>query len=255
MFFVISKILKVFLLPLTWIMGLLVLAYLLKNKRWKKRLFIASIVLLVIFSNKPLLNWAQYLSTRQYSQQQLQKKEYRVAVVMGGFSNGIDTASMQVSYLDDVGSRLWETIRLYDAGIVDKIMVSGDATVSIDSKGRSNAEAFKRYLSDFGIHDGDLILEQRARNTRENATFSIAMLDSLGYRPDQCLVITSATHLKRSLACFEAEGWTLDGYATNIYPKPHPNIYHFIPNWKTITDWHELLNEWFGSIVYKIVGY
>ena len=105
------------------------------------------------------------------------------------------------------------------------------------------------------IHDDDMILEHYARNTRENATYSIAILDSLGHTPEQCLIVTSATHLKRSLACFEAEGWTIDGYATNIYPKPHPKLYQFLPQWKPLTDWKELLNEWFGSIVYKTIGY
>ena len=61
--------------------------------------------------------------------------------------------------------------------------------------------------------------------------------------------------MKRSLACFASEGWVMDGYASNIYPKPHPKLYNFIPQWKTMTDWHELLNEWAGGIVYKIVGY
>lgn len=255
MFFVISKILKVFLLPLTWIIGFLVLSYLIKNKRWKKRLFVTAIVVLVIFSDKPLLQWAQYMSTRSYAHQQLTKNYYRIAVIMGGFSNGMDTTSMQVSYLDDRGSRLWEAIKLYEAGKVEKIMITGDASINVNAAGSNTADAFKQYLRDFGIHDGNIILEQHARNTRENAIYSIAILDSLGYKPDQCLLITSATHLKRSLNSFEQEGWGVDCYATNIYPKPHPNFYSFIPQWKSLTDWHELLNEWFGIIVYKILGY
>ena len=254
-FFVISKILKVFLLPLTWILGLLILAYILKNKRWKKRLFVTSIVMLLIFSNKPLLQWARYMTTRQYTHQQLHKKFYRVAIIMGGYSNGMDPESMQVSFIDDRGARLWDAIRLYEAGAVEKIMISGDATINVDANGNSTAKAFKCYLSDFGLHDSDFILEQHARNTRDNATYSIAILDSLGYLPEQCLIVTSATHLKRSLSSFEAEGWSVDGYATNVYPKPRLNLFLFIPNWKTITDWHELLNEWVGCIVYKIVGY
>ena len=254
MFFAISKILKVFLLPLTWIFLLFLLSYWLKNKKSRKRCFVAAIIIMVVFSNKPLLQWSQYMTTKQYSHQKLPTKCYKVAVVMGGYGS-MDTASMQVSYLDDRGARLWEAIRLYDAGIVDKIMISGDATINVNDEGHGTADAFKEFMADLGIHNGDLILEQHARNTRENATYSTAMLDSLGYKPEQCLLISSATHIKRSLASFESCGWTLDAYATNIYPKPHPKFINFIPNWKTLTDWHELLNEWFGSLVYKIVGY
>ncbi len=255
MFFVVSKILKIFLLPLTWILLLLILAFFIKDKKWRRNLFIGAIVILLVFSDKPLLQWAQYMTTRQYSHQKLPKKFYNVAIVMGGFSDSFDTATMQPVFIDDRGSRLWEAIRLYESGVAEKIMITGDATISKSHDGNGTSESFKTYLSDYGIHDDDVIFEYYARNTRENATLSIAILDSLGYNQEQCLLVTSATHLKRSLACFEAEGWTMDGYATNIYAKPHPKAYQFIPQWKPLTDWKELINEWAGSIVYKIVGY
>jgi uncharacterized SAM-binding protein YcdF (DUF218 family) len=255
MFFVVSKILKIFLLPLTWIVILFVLAYFVKNKKWRRGLFIAALTVLLVFTDKPLLQWAQYMTTRQYSHQKLPKQYYNVAVVMGGFSNGFDTATMQPCFVDDRGARLWEAIRLYESGVCEKIMISGDATISKSHDSSGTAEYLKAYLGDFGIHDDDLIFEYYARNTRENATMSIAILDSLGYEAEKCLLVTSATHLKRSQDCFEAEGWALDGYATNIYPKPHPKPYQFLPQWKPLTDWKELINEWVGSVVYKIVGY
>ena len=256
MFFVVSKILKVFILPLTWILGLLVLSYWVKDKRWRKRLFIVAICMLVLFSNKPLLQWAQYMTTRQYSHQKMPKKYYEVAIVLGGFSScPIDTANVQLNYIDDRGARLWEALRLYEAGIVEKILITGDATISIDRKGNTTAEAMKQYLNDFGIHEGDLILEQKARNTRDNAELSIALLDSLGHQADKCLLVTSASHLKRAQACFSTLGWSMDCYATNIYPRPHLEWKSFIPSWKTLTDWHELMNEWMGVMGYRIVGY
>ena len=71
MFFVVSKILKIFLLPLTWIVILFVLAYFVKNKKWRRGLFIAALTVLLVFTDKPLLQWAQYMTTRQYSHQKL----------------------------------------------------------------------------------------------------------------------------------------------------------------------------------------
>jgi len=254
MFFVVSKILKVFIYPLTWIVLLLILAYCVKNKKWHRGFFIAAIAILLLFSNKPLLEWSQYMTTRSYSHQKLPKQYYSVALVMGGYAS-MDTATMQLHYIEDRGARLWEAIRLYEAGIADKLLISGDATIAVDADGNGTADAFREFIGDFGVHADDLILEQRARNTRENATYSIAMLDSLGFKDKECLLVTSASHIKRSRDCFATEGWELDTYATNIYPKPHPRATDFIPRWKTLTDWHELLNEWLGNIVYKIVGY
>ncbi len=254
MFFVVSKILKVFLLPFTWILLLLVVSHFLRDKKWRRGLFISAIALLLLFTNKPLLQWSQYMTTRHYSHQKLPKHYYNVAIVMGGFSDSFDTATMQPNYIENRGNRLWEAIHLYESGVAEKILVTGDASISIDRDGKSTADAFKTYLSDFGIHDDDIILEQHARNTTENATYSIAILDSLGVKSDSCILITSASHLRRSLQSFAAQGWKIDGYAVTIYPKPHPKAYQFIPQWKVLTDWKELINEWAGNIVYKITG-
>lgn len=253
MFFVISKILKVFIYPLTWIVGLFVLSFLLKNKKKQKICFMSAIVVLLLFSDKPLMQYAQYLSTKSYNEQQIPKRHYGVGVIMGGFAR-MNTSTGQLDYIEDRGARLWETLRLYHAGVVDKIMISGDATIAVDKDGNSKADSFLAYLQDMGVSLENVILEQKARNTTENAEFCIAILDSLGYEAPDCLIVTSATHLKRSLKCFEKSGWTVDGYAVNIYSKPHPKLYEFIPNWKALTDWREVLNEWFGGIVYNITG-
>lgn len=254
MFFILSKILKVFLMPMFWVVTLFILAYLVKNKKWRKGLFIGALTVLLIFSDKPLMQYVQYLSTKVYSHQQLPKTTYPVAVVMGGFGK-MDTETGQISFVRDRGARLWEPIRLYHCGIVDKILISGDATSNLDADGNSDADLFLKYMQNAGVPSRDIILEQHARNTRENATYSTVLLDSLGYADKDCLLITSATHMKRTQQCFLKEGWTIDPYAVNIYPKPHPRYYEFFPSWKTITDWEEILNEWFGNIAYKIVGY
>ena len=257
MFFYISKLLKFIIFPFTWVVALFVLAYFVKNKKWRRGWFIAALVVLLVFSCKPLLQTFQYLTTKSYSHQQLPKKYYKVAVVMGGYGH-MNLQTGQMSYIDDRGERLWEPIRLYHSGIVEKILISGDASIAIDkdsgSDSNSTVETFMHFMKGLGIYEHDIILEQKARNTTENATFSIALLDSLHYKPEECLLVTSATHMKRSLACFANEGWHVDGYAVNIYTKPQVKPHSFIPSWKTLTDWNELLNEWVGGIVYKISG-
>lgn len=254
MFFLISKLLKFLVFPLTWVVVLFILSYLVKNKKWRLGMFIAALILLLVFSCKPLLQTAQYLTTKKYSEQQLPKRCYKVAIVMGGYGR-MNEKTGQMSYIDDRGERLWEPVRLYHSGYVEKILISGDASINMDAEGNSTADAFIQFMKGLGIYEHDIILEQHARNTTENATYSIAILDSLQYKPEECLLVTSATHMKRSQACFANEGWTVDGYAVNIYPKPQVKLYYFIPSWKTLTDWNELTNEWVGNIVYKIVGY
>lgn len=258
MFYILSKALKFFLFPLTWTFILLSIAIFIKDKKHSNRrllFFSIAVFVFLIFSDRPLLDWARYQTTKAYAEQQLPDHFYPVAVVMGGFGQMNSEAGQMNTNLDR-GGRLYEAIRLQRMGIVGKILVSGDATIECDNEGNSTANEFVRYVSQFGVPKENILLEQKARNTRENATLSIAMLDSLGYRDQDCLLITSASHMKRSLNAFEKEGWELEPYAVNIYTQPTKlQLKSLFPSYVTMIHWQELLNEWFGLIAYKVVGY
>lgn len=254
MFFIISKIFKWLIFPLSWIIILLVVGFFLRNRRWRIGLFIAAMLLLVIFTNKPLLNYAQYQYTKSFMQTNvLPQQHYEVAIVMDGFGQQMDTVTGQLCYYRDRGSRLWEPIRLVREGVVDKILITGDQTIAINKDSSSTATYFMAYMEQMGITDSCLLLEQRARNTIENARYSVAILDSLGYTANDCLLVTSASHQRRTLQCFESEGWTPTPYAVNIYPKPGPTHFQdWMPSGETLSDWNELINEWIGGIIYRL---
>lgn len=242
-------------MPMTWVIGMLLVAAFLKNKKWRNGLVIASISLLLLITNRPLEQWAEYKTTAPYVEQQTPQKHYKVAIIMGGFGS-MNTRNGQFCPYKDRGARLWEPIRLYHMGIVERILVTGDATVNIDKKGNTTLPEFKQYLGELGIPDSCIIVEPYAVNTRENATRSIAILDSMGYQSDECLLVTSASHMKRSADCFEGEGWMLDQFAVNCPPKPdHLHFRDFLPSQEPVVLWNGLINEWVGNIIYKVVGY
>ncbi len=255
MFFIISKALKMFLMPSTWLIGMLLGASVMRNKRWKHILIIASLVMLAALTNKPLYQFAEYQTTKHYHSQVSPSKHYKVAIIMGGFGK-MNKENGQFCSYKERGSRLWEPIRLYHMGIVDKLLITGDATVYTDPNGESALPEFKTYLQELGIPDTNLLVEPKALNTRENALFSIAMLDSLGYKPKDCILITSASHMKRSADCFGHEGWSIDQFPVNCQPKPSKyKVFDFIPTWEYFTEWNTLINEWLGNIIYPRVGY
>ena len=255
MFYILSKILKVILMPMTWVLGLLIVAAFVKNKKWRNGLVIASVCLLLLITNRPLQQWAEYKTTQTYENQQTPQQHYKVAIIMGGFGK-MNKHNGQFCPYKDRGARLWEPIRLFHMGIVDKVLVTGDATVSIDKKGHTTLPEFKHYLGELGIPDTCIIAEPYAVNTRENATRSIAILDSMGYHPNDCLLVTSAVHMKRSADCFDVEGWSMDQFAVNCTPKPiHLHFRDFVPSQEPVVMWNGLINEWAGNIIYRIVGY
>lgn len=135
-------------------------------------------------------------------------------------------------------------------------MITGDPTSIIQEDGSSDKELFLSYMSEIGIPRNIFILEQQVRNTRENAKYTKEILDAQHISDKECILITSSTHMKRSLKCFAKVGIHPDIYPVNIYMKPI-NINHraFYPDWKAAVKWQELLNEWIGDLIYSFVGY
>lgn len=122
-------------------------------------------------------------------------------VVLGG---GIRPAE-QSGQMPDMGSaadRVWLAARLFKAGKGHKLLVSGgsDRTVSLTSE----AQAIRELLLDMGVPDDALILEEQSRNTRQNATYAAKLLREQGIQ--KILLVTSALHMSRARALFEAQG-------------------------------------------------
>ena len=76
----------------------------------------------------------------------------------------------------------------------------------------------KQYLADLGMPLEDVILETRANNTWENATFTLELIGN-SMKTESTLLITSATHMRRSLWTFHAAGLNPDTYITDTFPE------------------------------------
>jgi uncharacterized SAM-binding protein YcdF (DUF218 family) len=83
------------------------------------------------------------------------------------------------------------------------------------------------------------------------------MVDSLGYSADDCLLITSAFHMRRSIACYRKAGLPVDTFSTDFYG--HPGTYYpdafVIPKIEALVMWHKLVREWAGMVAYWVAGY
>ena len=256
MFFEISKLLNILLSPITWIILLLIGTFLFKKKRQKKVCLYSCIAIFLLFTNGLLLGYVKHQMVKEYSTVNIHPdKQYKAAIVMGGFAS-INKETGVMCYEQDRADRLWEAVRLWKTGVIDTILITGDPTSIIQKDGSSTAQLFMDYMELFGVPSTTFILEQQARNTRENAHNTTEILNSKEISDKECLLITSATHMKRSLKCFAKEGMFMDYYPVNIYNKP-TNINHrtFYPSWNVAVEWQELLNEWVGDVMYRMMGY
>lgn len=257
MFFEISKLSKFFIIaPLTWIVVSLIFFFIAKRKVWRYIWLGLTIALFIFFTNPYIVGVFKYKQTSKYAESTMQPdKVYPAAVVMGGFSS-VNQHNGSLIFVDERADRLWEAVRLYKQGKVEKILITGDPATLMHNDGTSDSEKFLDYMEIFGVPRDAFILERHARNTRENAVLARKKLDEYKIPPNEILLITSASHMERSLGVFNKLDIHPDYYAVTVSNPPekftHMSLY---PSWQAATDWEELFNEWVGTLSYRIAGY
>lgn len=254
MFFLLSKILIYLVMPITMVIILLVASWLIKNERWKKRLRISGIVLLLFFCNEFIANevmLAWEIKPTAYEHM----RPHALGIVLTGATLPLKDPDDRV-YFQRGADRVTHTVQLYKLGLIKKILVSGGSgRLMVDYE--PEASLFKKSMVMMGVDSADILVEKETRNTYESAVAVRPMLDSLGYRAEDCLLITSSFHMRRSLACYKKAGVILEPFACDFYAHPrsfYPDAF-LIPKIEALRIWHILFKEWVGMIMYKLAGY
>ncbi len=252
MFFIFSKILAFTIAPLTWIVVLLLFSVFSKNETRKKRCLKWSLGLVLFFSNSFVFDeFVRMWEIPATPYEDVKKVEY--GIVLGGMSVN-DEDLNRVQFFRGV-DRLIQTIDLYKRGVIKKIIFTGGSGRILKPE-MKEAGLLKPYILKMGVLEEDLIIENESKNTKENATFTKKIVDSLQLKNDY-LLITSAFHMRRSLGCFKKEGFVVTAYSTDRYvgPRKFEFDHLFIPNISTINDWNNLIHEVVGFVIYKLMGY
>ncbi|WP_300729752.1 YdcF family protein [uncultured Bacteroides sp.] len=238
--------------PLTYILLPLLISFYPKlHRRIKITLRGASILFALFFTNPSLYalferNWYTPYDTTTTPT----NKTYRYGIVLGGYAFWDHTRNRPE--FSEIGDRLFEGLNLYHQGRIKKLIIASDGTI-IDTPSnpniKGNPEAMRRYIISLGVKPEDLILETKANNTHENATFTLQLIgDSLRTQPT--LLITSAIHMKRSMLAFRQVGLNPDPWITDTQLE-RDKRFTIIPSVATLTKWPALQHEWIGYLAYK----
>lgn len=213
MFFILSKIVSIFLYPFNWLVISLGLFLLLKNTKWKKRFKISTIIIFLLFSNSVL--FLSLMSNWEVHGKKIEDVEnYDVGIVLGGmfeYNNDLDVLSAR-SHAD----RIWQALTLYKKGKIKKILISG-ASGYVSDRGLQEAAQLKEVLISWGIPEKDLIVEILSRNTHENAVETKKVLETSYPHLEKRLLITSGFHMKRAKACFDKVDLACDTFSGLFY--------------------------------------
>jgi len=173
------------------------------------RLFASGAALYVIFGFSPLANLI--LAPLELNAKASAAKNLDgaagIIVLGGGIANGPSLAD-GAPHLNESGDRMVEAVRLaaqYPS--LPVLFCGGKAAMLPTQDSEPEAAPAKRFFQDFGLPQPRLMLEDRSRNTFENAVQAARILQP---KPGQkWILVTSAFHMPRAKALFEAQGFEI----------------------------------------------
>lgn len=254
MFFVVSKILSFLTQPLFIVVAIAVVGIIIRNQRWKKLLYRTAFGLLLFFSNYFLANELMRAWEVPVTTYASLEKKWDYGILLTGVTKTEMTPKDRV-YFNKGADRATHTLQLYKMGYIRKIIISGGSG-RLNGTGVREADDLAEFMKLAGVPEEDLILENVSKNTHESAIEVSKLLTAMDGSKNLVL-ITSAYHMRRSMACFEKAGVVTDHFSA----EPTAEARHFtpdnliIPRLDAMGIWQTLMKEWVGFVAYWFAGY
>lgn len=254
MFFYLSKIFWFFIQPLNLTIFLL-LAGLLAAMIGRRRLAATGSVL--AFLILALSAWtslgAMMLNPleERFARPPLPERVDGIVVLGGGFEGAINLVRGGYE-LNSGGDRMVETAILARRFPTAKVVVSG-GTGELFLDGEGDAATAPRLLTALGVTADRLILENKSRNTYENAVFTKELVTPMP--GETWLLVTSAFHMPRAKALFDKAGFATIPWPVDYRTTGREGIGLFRDNpADSLQATTMAIREWIGLLAYWLSG-
>ena len=253
MLFSVSKIVGLLIEPYNLAIFLVCCALLLRlmrrGKRLRRALLIGAAAVLLVFGFGPTANLLLYpLETAHARPAKLPSRPGAV-IVLGGFTRE-PRDNPNFYELTESADRFVEGVRLAHTFPKALLVISSGSSAVIDTFYKEG-QVLGSLALDMGLPARQVKVDAESRNTRENAQYSKRLLASIkGPR----ILITSAAHMPRAVACFRKVGvevvpWPVDYRRTGSGPGS------WLPKPATLFRSNAALHEYAGWLYYWLLGY
>jgi uncharacterized SAM-binding protein YcdF (DUF218 family) len=254
MFFILSKSVALLLIPSNFLFAIGLVGLLLLVTRWRRagrRLLVTSFILLVLIGTLQAGGLLVQILEQRFPPWDATRGAPDGIIVLGGAISPGLSRFYGTAQLGDNAERVTiiaALARAYpDARI---IYTGGDASLRAD-QGRE-ADYLYPLLDSFGVPRSRVLLENRSRNTYENAVFTH---DLVKPRPNErWLLVTSAAHMPRAVGCFRRAGFAVEAYPVDWHSTPDFDfaLHRRIASGLSLFDF--ATHEWAGLFIYWLRG-
>jgi len=250
MFFVISKVLLYLVLPPSGILLLMAAGFLIiRQKRvvgWG--LIALGFLLLYGLSTGPGIN--SLIIPLETSYPPLKDKTVHadaIVVLTGGVSD-LSRLGLEPEPSDISLERLVKGVMLYRS-LRRPLIIAGGSGSLIHSE-IPEADAMARAAVDLGVLEQDIVVENKSRNTLESAKAVRGLL-----KGNRIILVTSAFHMKRSVALFKKQGFDVVPAPTGYLALNRPvSRYSYIPSAVGLSTSSIALSEHISFAWYSAIG-
>jgi uncharacterized SAM-binding protein YcdF (DUF218 family) len=223
-----------------------------RSEKTRKKLLLTSFILLLVFSNTWLSSMVQY-PLHAPPMPMRTDEQYELGIVLGGMTS-YDRVNKE-GHFNMSSDRFIQVALLYKKGHIKKILASGGQNGMFLEDNFREAEFIAKNLIDLGIPPSDILIENKSRNTIENAAFSKKLIDEHGGLNSKAVLITSAFHMPRAKETFEQAGIPVRPYpcAFSILPSAiRFGPASLLPSSGTLDGWGGIIRESIGRLYLKL---
>lgn len=233
-------------------LGLLILFLHPTRARLGKLLAATGFVALVVLGFSPI-GYALLLPLEErFPRRELPTGQIRGIIFLGGFEDPSVSHARSALILNESAERLTEAVLIARAFPDAKIVFTGGAS-EIFMRSPSGASAVGGFLEAAGIPAERIVLEDRSRNTYENAIETGKLVDP---KPgEHWLLVTSAWHMPRAVGTFRHAGFDVIPWPTDYRTR---GTQDFLLLSDKLTEGlrrtDTAVREWIGLIAYWLLG-
>ena len=217
-----------------------------------RRLAVPSVILLASFGLSPLGNAIILPLEQRFPPWDATRGAPTGIIVLGGALDTVVSPARGEVALNEAAERMTAVAELArrfpDARIV---FTGGSGRIIYDGAPESDLAA--RLFDSFGIAKQRIMLEDKSRDTDENARFT---RDLVQPKPgERWLIVTSAHHMPRSVGVFRAAGFPVEAFPVDYRTRgaidllrPFATLGDGLRRTDTAT------REWVGLVMYRLAG-
>lgn len=254
MFFILSKTAALLLLPSNILIAIGLVGVALLLTRWRRsgiRLMAISIVLLTLAGFLPIGATLEHVLESRFPPWDPARGVPDGIIVLGGAINPTLSRDYGTTQFIESGERITAIAKLAREFPKARIVYSGGSG-SLLGHGDPEAHYVRQIVETFGVPPERVQLEDRSRNTYENAVFTKALVKP---KPgERWLLVTSAWHMPRAIGCFRRVGFPVEAYPVDWHTRRHLHFGFERQFGGGLSRLDDAVHEWLGLFAYWLTG-